>query len=149
MKTHNTACKDDFEYIKLPFEIHIKDPDAPPDSKKKITVIEERYLAYCKDIDALEKKIRAARGIDDKEKLKKHWGIDGGGEHFKICVNFISEKLKENSPKNAKKRKNRHLQSSVRATQIIAIVEEIPGGHSQTMWIILDPLNPLNPLSPL
>ena len=109
--------------------------------------MEDRYLAYCKDIDALEKKVRAERGIDENEKLKKHWGIDGGGDHFKICLNFISEKLKENSPKNAKKQKNRHLQSSVRATQIIAVVEEIPGRHTQNMWTKF--YNFLTPPSPI
>ena len=105
--------------------------------KKGIEYFQEnRNLVYCHDIDGFEQEIREARGIPKEKKLRHQWGIDGGGDHFKVCLNLIDESVDPNAPGNSKK----HLDSSVCASLIVAIVEHIPEVYGNVK-LIMEKLN--------
>ena len=60
-------------------------------------------------------------------------GIDGGGDHFKVVINLIAE---ETLPKNPKKQKKRHKDSSVKASFLLAVVESIPETYNNVRLIL-------------
>ena len=66
-------------------------------------------------------------------------GIDSGGGFFKVCLNLIDESPKPNAPGNSKKRKKRHLDSSVCKSFIVACVESIPEVY-ENVKLIMDKL---------
>ena len=88
-------------------------------------------------MEGFEKYVREKRDIDPDEKLMIKWQLDGGGEHFKICVNMIQESL---LPKNKKKVKAHHLASSVKATFMVLCIEKIPETRDNVKkaWNLLD-----------
>ena len=109
---------------------------------------------------AYKEYVKEKRKIDKKKKLTQKINIDGGGDHFKISANLIEEKVKPSSPKfsgsktisrseAAKKLKDskeksvprkRNKDTSVKATYLLAIVENIPETR-ENVKIILDRLN--------
>ena len=111
-----------FAVIENEFDVYVPDPDNP---KKRIIVKEKRNLVYCNDLDGFEEYSREKRGIDKDKKLVRKINIDGGGDHLKVSMNLMEERLKPNAPKNPKHQKRRHKDSSVKATYIIACVEAV------------------------
>ena len=110
------------------------------DLKETKTVLEDRTLSYCNNLEKYEEFIRKERGIDKNKKLKRKIGCDSGGEHFKVTMNLCDVEVKPSSPTNAKKQKKRHKDTSVKATFLIAVVEQIPETRANVK-IILDKLN--------
>ena len=119
------------------FEIHYHEKDPVTGKKTSWTELEPRDVVYCKDFKAFETYVRQQRGIDPDKKLMIKWQLDGGGEHFKICVNLIEESA---LPKNQKKVKGRHLASSVKATFMVVCIEKIPETRENVKkaWDLLD-----------
>ena len=84
--------------------------------------------------------IKVDRGISEDDDVRLQIGIDGGGGHFKVCLNIIvDEKLKPGAPQNPKKQKKRHKYSSVRTAFILACVEKIPE-HYDNVRLIMEKL---------
>ena len=110
------------------------------DLEETETVLEDRTLSYCNNLEKYEEFIRKEKKIDKNKKLKRKIGIDGGGDHFKVTMNLVDEEIKPGSPTNAKKQKKRHKNTSVRTTFIIACVEAIPETRANVKTI-LDKLN--------
>ena len=106
------------------------------------TVLEDRSLAYCNDVENYEKFVRIDRKIPLDKKMKRKIGCDGGGDHFKVTMNLVDEEeVRPGSPSNPKKRKKRdYLPGSVRATLILANVQHIPETRANVKTI-LDKLN--------
>ena len=130
-------CEDYFDDVSEVFDIHYSEKDPITKKKTHWTEQELRHVVYCKNFEDFEKYVREQRGIDPDEKLLKKWQLDGGGDHFKICVNLIQESL---LPKNAKKIKQRNLDSSVKATFMVLCVEKIPETRENVLkcWNLLD-----------
>ena len=100
--------------------------------------------------------VKEKRKIEKTAKVTQKINIDGGGDHFKISANLIAEKVKSSAPikansqsKRAKKLKDskeksvprkRYKDTSVKATYLLAIVENIPETR-ENVKIILDRLN--------
>ena len=104
------------------FDIHYT--EKLPDGKKITrTEREQRNVVFCNDHEGWIKFVKAERGIDEKEELREQFGIDGGGDHFKITGNLVEVKLKPGAPTNPKHIKRRHKFSSVKALYLLAIVE--------------------------
>ena len=136
LKEHGMEADDHFEVVKLPFDIHYKEKD----TKKTYTVVEDRDVVYCKNVEAWGNFVKKGRDIklDENAKYTRKIYIDGGGDHFKICGNLIEEKKKPNSPENPKKNKKRHKTDSVKTTYLLTVVEKIPGRtiHYNTLQYI-------------
>ena len=104
------------------------------------TVIEDRTLVYCNNIEKYEEFIREKRGIAKNKKLKRKIGADSGQNIFKVTMNLVEEEIIPDSPSNPKKQKKRHKHSSVKETLILAAVEEIPETR-ENVKTVLDKLN--------
>ena len=112
-------------------------------------------MVVCNDLAAWKEFIIEERGIDKSKKLTERFSLDGGGDHFKICANLLEEKVKSTTPKKAISRadaakklkdskeksvpKQRNLDSSVKATYCLAMVENIPETR-ENVKIVLDRL---------
>ena len=84
--------------------------------------------------------LKEERGIGKDEEVRLQIGIDGGGGFFKVCLNIIVDPIsKPDAPQNPKKQKKRHKTSSVRASFILAAVQDIPE-HYDNIKLIMEKL---------
>ena len=122
----------------MPFDIHYKDKE----TKVTKTVVEDRYLVVCKNVEEWEKYVIEKRKIklDENAKYLRKIGMDKGGDHFKICGNLIDPNEKSNMPSD-----QHNLSSGVKATYLLAVCEKIPETFENVQKIMgkLD-LGPIN-----
>ena len=122
LKEYGERGSEFFSVHEETFDIHYT--EKLPDGKKVTrTEREKRNVVFCNDHEGWVNYVKAERGIDKDEELRIQFGIDGGGDHFKITGNLVSVKLKPDAPKNPRKIKRRHKYSSVKALYLLAIVE--------------------------
>ena len=134
LKEHGLEADEYFEVVKIPFDIHYKDKE----TKETSTVVEDRYLVVCKDRHEWRNFVLQERGVavEDRAKYREQLNIDGGGDHLKISANLIETKMTSNAPENPKKIKRRHKESSVKATYLLAVVENVPETYANVKKIM-------------
>ena len=90
------------------------------------TIQEVWYLVICKNIGELIDFVKKEQETDEDDDLSLKIGMDKCGKHFKIPGNLVqSNPLKAYAPKNLKNIKWHHKDSSVKATFLLAVVEDI------------------------